>query len=96
MITVIKIGSYCYALPKGANVAVILKALSGAVRVRHCYSAEKPFQFRALHEPTKHGADIEISMVDPRCIGPADPGLDDYGEKIEKPVKRGLMIGAGE
>ena len=95
MITILKIGHTSYALSKGANVAAILKALSEAVEVRHCYSAEKPFQYRALHDPDRQGASVEVAMVDPRRVGPPDPGRDDYGEVIEKPMQRGLMLGAG-
>lgn len=96
MITILKIGSYNFALPPGANVAAILKALSGSAQVRHCYSAEKPFQYRALHDAERHAADIEVVMVDSRRIGPADPGRDDYGEVIEKPARRGLLLEPGE
>lgn len=96
MTTILKIGYRHFALKPGANVAAILKALSSAVPVRPCYSSEKPYKFRAYHDPDKHGYDIEISIVDTRQCGPADPCVDDDGTPIEKPVKRGLMLGSGE
>lgn len=96
MRTILKIGYRHYALKPDANVTAILKALSAAIPVRPCYTSEKPVKFRAYHDPSKRDCDIEIVMIDPRQVGPADPCIDDDGTPIEKPAKRGLMLGAGE
>jgi len=97
MITILKIGHHTFALKPGTNPAALLKALSEAVQVRHCYSAEKPFRYRALHEDSeqRHKAEIEVLMVDSRAVGPADPTRDDYGEEIARPARRGLQITNG-
>lgn len=91
MTTIIKIGFQHYAIKKSANVAALLKILQEGVPVRTCYSAERPVRFRTYHNP-REIADIEVTMVDDRQVGPADPGFDDRGEPIEKPVRRGRLL----
>lgn len=95
MITIVHIGYQYYALKKGANVAALLKVLQDAVPVRSCYSSEKPCRYRALHE-AKESCRIEIMLVDEREVGPPNPEINDRGEPIEKPLRRGRLLSDSE
>lgn len=78
MIHILKIGHVQFALRKDANVAAILKALTGAVEVRSCYSHDK-VKYRQVHEPR---GTVEVELVDPKQVGPARTDRDDYDEPI--------------
>lgn len=94
MTTILRVGFHYFALPASANTAAILKAFSGAVQVRHCYSSERPFEFRALHGSNRE-AEVQIVMVDSKRVGPPNPDIDDCGQAIEKPASRGRLLTNG-
>lgn len=92
MIQVLRIGHTCFALPRSANVAAIIKALQGAVEVRSCYSNDK-YEYREVH---KKDSRVEVVLVADGKVGRANPDKDDYDQPLDKPVKRPSQIGAPE
>lgn len=78
MIHILKIGHAQFALRKDANVAAILKALTGAVEVRSCYGRDN-VKYRQVHEPR---GTVEVELVDPKQVGPARTDRDDYDQPI--------------